>query len=498
MATAYSSWSANWKPSGSSVNKQFRTWLTYTTTESMTQMTIKASMGIQLNSAVGATFTSSYLHYKIGSGSEVSKATSSNDKTSFSSGTLTWTWISTQTIVINKTTAAQSVQLIARSTASAASWNDYFTATTTISVPALAKYTITYKANGGTGADQTNTKTYGQSYTTKASTIFSRTNYNFVKWNTAANGTGTSYDDNKAYTNFPNAATTLYAQWILNYTKPIINNVQVTRGNKTAPTNSWNPIVISFGYIPGKLGSTYNTLKYTISVAGTFANNATSPQTSSGTLTNTVSSTSKTLSFQCSENNSYSVTIKLYDDTDTTGVTYTTNLPSATFPIDILKNGSAMGIMTPAVSGQLLKIWVDAIYPVGSYYETSKSPTEFNPNTYFGGTWVQEVQGQVHVSAGSSYPVTTTNATAGGSKDAVVVAHTHQPLTANYFLNTYNAHVGGDMGSQDGSGRHYMYQNTVSSGSYWASNSTTKSAGVSGTNANMMPYRVVYRWWRTA
>ena len=400
MATAYSSWSANWKPSGSSTNKQFRTWLTYTTTETMTQMTIKASMGIQLNSAVGATFTSSYLHYKVGSGSEQSKATSSNDKTSFSSGTLTWTWISTQTIVINKTTAAQSVQLIARSTASSASWNDYFTATTTISVPALAKYTITYKANGGTGADQTNTKTYGQSYTTKASTTFSRTNYNFSKWTTAADGTGTSYNDNTAYTNFPNAATTLYAQWTLNYTKPIINNVQVTRGNKTASTNSWNPIVISFSYTPGKLGSTYNNLKYTISVAGTFANDATSPQTSSGTLTNTVSNTSQTLNFQCSENNSYSVTIKLYDDTDTTGITYTTSLSSATFPIDIMGNGGAMGLMTPAIDGQAItmqephiiltgtsttKILKDIAHPVGSCITMSSNT---NPSSVLGfGSW---------------------------------------------------------------------------------------------------------------
>jgi len=488
MATVYSSWSKNWKPSGSSVNKQFRTWLTYTTTNNNDEVVIKASMGIQLNSAVTATFTSSYLHYKVGNGSEISKATSSSDKTSFSSGTLTWTWISTQTITIKKTTTAQTVKLIARSTASSASWDDYFTASTTVAIPALASYVIAYNANDGSGTISNQTKWYGKNLTL-ASSGFTRTNYTLVGWN-AGSTSGTAYNLGATYS--ANAATTMYARWTLNYTKPTITNLQAFRvasSSGTTESSTGQYIRLQFNFTPGKIGSTNQTLKCTITVNG-------SSVYSSTNLTG--SSFNQVLSGTYSNNTSHTITIKLYDNTDSVGITKTISVNSATFPIDILGNGSAMGIMTPAVSGQLLKIWVDAIYPVGSYYETSKSPTEFNPNTYFGGTWVQEVQGQVHVSAGSSYPVTTTNATAGGSKDAVVVAHTHQPLTANYFLNTYNTHVAGDMGPQDGSGRHYMYQNTASSGNYWASNATTKSAGVSGTNANMMPYRVVYRWWRTA
>jgi uncharacterized repeat protein (TIGR02543 family) len=56
------------------------------------------------------------------------------------------------------------------------------------------KYTVKYNANGGTGTTASSTHTYG---TAKALTAngFSKTGYNFIGWNTAANGSGTSYSD---------------------------------------------------------------------------------------------------------------------------------------------------------------------------------------------------------------------------------------------------------------------------------------------------------------
>ena len=67
----------------------------------------------------------------------------------------------------------------------------------------------------------------------------------------------------------------------------------------------------------------------------------------------------------------------------------------------------------------------ETIFPVGSYYETSNS--SFNPNGVFAGTWILEKAGQVHVSAGTGYPVAgaLTNTSDGGSKDAVVPYHQH-------------------------------------------------------------------------
>ena len=72
-------------------------------------------------------------------------------------------------------------------------------------------YTVSYNANGGSGAPATQTKNYGEPLNL-SSTVPSRTNYDFVEWNTAADGTGTSYQPEDEYT--ANAALTLYAIWV--------------------------------------------------------------------------------------------------------------------------------------------------------------------------------------------------------------------------------------------------------------------------------------------
>ena len=74
----------------------------------------------------------------------------------------------------------------------------------------ISNYTVTYDANGGSGAPGSQTKTYGAALTL-SSTKPTRTGYTFSGWNTAANGSGTSYAVGASYT--ANASVTLYAQW---------------------------------------------------------------------------------------------------------------------------------------------------------------------------------------------------------------------------------------------------------------------------------------------
>ncbi|MCR5434014.1 MAG: InlB B-repeat-containing protein, partial [Bacteroidaceae bacterium] len=75
-------------------------------------------------------------------------------------------------------------------------------------------YTVHFDANGGTGTmnDQQITS-YGLALTANA---FTRDDYIFIGWNTKADGTGTSYADGEAVKDLGN--TTLYAQWLVNYT----------------------------------------------------------------------------------------------------------------------------------------------------------------------------------------------------------------------------------------------------------------------------------------
>lgn len=74
-------------------------------------------------------------------------------------------------------------------------------------------YTVSYNANGGSGAPANQTKTYGVTLTL-SNTKPTRTGYTFSAWNTAQNGSGTSYAPGGSYT--ANAAVTLYAQWTVN------------------------------------------------------------------------------------------------------------------------------------------------------------------------------------------------------------------------------------------------------------------------------------------
>lgn len=87
-------------------------------------------------------------------------------------------------------------------------------ATTTVSfdvtVPAWTSYTVSYNANGGSGAPSSQTKWKDQALTL-SSTKPTRTGYTFSKWNTKSDGSGTSYSSGGSYT--ANSSATLYAIW---------------------------------------------------------------------------------------------------------------------------------------------------------------------------------------------------------------------------------------------------------------------------------------------
>ena len=89
-------------------------------------------------------------------------------------------------------------------------------------------YTVSYNANGGSGAPSSQTKTYGTALTL-SSTKPTRTNYTFKGWGTSASATTVSYAAGASYT--ANAAVTLYAVWELAYSKPRITNLSVKRCN---------------------------------------------------------------------------------------------------------------------------------------------------------------------------------------------------------------------------------------------------------------------------
>lgn len=74
-------------------------------------------------------------------------------------------------------------------------------------------YTIIYNANGGQNAPSKQIKKYNENISLSTS-IPTYSNHDFIGWNTASNGTGTSYASGATYS--ANADVTLYAQWKAN------------------------------------------------------------------------------------------------------------------------------------------------------------------------------------------------------------------------------------------------------------------------------------------
>lgn len=80
----------------------------------------------------------------------------------------------------------------------------------TVTIPAKTKYTITYNANGGSGAPAAQDKWQGETQVLRTG-VPTREGYTFQKWNTRADGKGTNYASGASYT--ANASVTLYAVW---------------------------------------------------------------------------------------------------------------------------------------------------------------------------------------------------------------------------------------------------------------------------------------------
>ena len=141
-----------------------------------------------------------------------------------------------------------------------------------------------------------------------------------------------------------------------------------------------------------------------------------------------------------------------------------------------------------------------ALYPVGSIYINATNST--NPGTLLGfGTWVAFGAGRVPVGFDASDLLFDTAEETGGSKDAIVVSHTHTASTASagahvhaYYYQNIAANSGGVQATPRDSGSSY---NTSSAGEH-THDVTVNSTGSSGTNANLQPYITVYMFKRTA
>ena len=144
---------------------------------------------------------------------------------------------------------------------------------------------------------------------------------------------------------------------------------------------------------------------------------------------------------------------------------------------------------------------LQSLYPVGSIYINAGVST--NPATLLGfGTWTAFGAGRVMVGLNGSDALFDALEETGGSKDAIVVSHTHTTTVTD----PGHIHQASNFGIAVTAGGAYTalgVDGSPGSGANTGSAVTgisvaNSTAGSSGTNANLQPYITVAMWKRTA
>lgn len=139
-------------------------------------------------------------------------------------------------------------------------------------------YTISYNANGGSGAPAAQTKYQGKDINL-STTVPTKSGYTFVGWNTKADGTGTSYASGAKYSADGNV--TLYAQWKSSTCTVMFN----ANGGVCSTSSKTVNVGSTYGIMPTPTRDGYTFDGWFTSASGGTLVTSASAVTSSGALT---------------------------------------------------------------------------------------------------------------------------------------------------------------------------------------------------------------------
>lgn len=237
-------------------------------------------------------------------------------------------------------------------------------------------YTVSYNANGGSGAPSNQTKTYGTALTL-SSTKPTRTNYTFKGWGTSASSTTVAYAAGASYT--ANAAITLYAIWTLAYSKPRINGLAVTRCTSNGTVSDEGTYFkVTFDWVTDKTVSSivvaWGSTSSTISASGT-----------SGSVSTILGSGN------VSAESNYTVKITVSDSDGSTIVSR--SLPGRAYSIDILAGGKGVAIGKPATNRCFdvnMDTYINGVKVTGNTLTTKGSNTIATTDDDIPANWVAQ------------------------------------------------------------------------------------------------------------
>jgi uncharacterized repeat protein (TIGR02543 family) len=214
----------------------------------------------------------------------------------------------------------------------------------------LASHTVTFNANGGSGAPGNQTKWYG-TILTLSSTVPTRQNYEFLGWGTSSTATTVSYSAGAQYGD--DADITLYAVWKLKYIQPsfiLASAFRVASPDSTVQIDTGGYARAAFSWQVDTTVYSDNTLK-DISIVY-YEDDSTTPV--SCTLSGDTSGTSGSVytSFTASTASTYRVVCSVTDIyTEQMSMTATTierSVGIGVIPFEIANKGHGVGILAAA------------------------------------------------------------------------------------------------------------------------------------------------------
>ena len=252
-------------------------------------------------------------------------------------------------------------------------------------------YTVSYDANGGSGAPGNQTKTYGVSLTL-SSVIPTRTNYNFLGWGTSAGATTIAYAPGAAYTG--NTALTLYAIWELAYTPPAIDGFTADRceaDGTLSDDGTYAKIVFDWTLDAAYSGGIQSIMiGYKLATGDTYTEIQVPASGLSGSVSAIIGNGALDTEY------SYDVRIVITDDKGSSSVTQP--IPAALYTEDFLAGGKGVSFGAPAWR-EGMDIHFDVILDTNKVlkgndvdflgFREDKSPLILNNIGLVNGKWLQ-------------------------------------------------------------------------------------------------------------
>lgn len=232
-------------------------------------------------------------------------------------------------------------------------------------------YTISYDANGGSGAPGSQTKTYGQTLTL-SSTKPTRTNYNFLGWATSSGASTAEYQAGGSYTN--NAAVTLYAVWQLAYTPPRVTSVKSDRCNSAGTlTEEGTYVKVTFNWATDyNISAIY--IRHKASSSSTWTTTTVSATGKIGSVTQVVGSNGISTEYM------YNIQIEVRDSVGSSTVNQ--DVPAMSYVIDFKAGGKGVAIGKPATEDGIFDVNLDIRgrdgMPIGNHIHTGINNNDLN------------------------------------------------------------------------------------------------------------------------